>query len=105
MKVFDRSTIERKQACVIGIDDHGELIWEIRNMERWQMELFKVAVNWAGAAYARWCELFHYEQGRDFDEKDSLLPDEAHHKTRQDIHSRIRQYHRSKRYWKRVSGD
>ncbi len=59
MKVVAK--IERVQPTHAGVDDRGEIIWEGRPMARWQMEMFKTAVNWMGEFFTRWTEVFKYE--------------------------------------------
>lgn len=100
------TTFERIQPTVAGTDEKGELIWEGRAMARWQMEMFKVFVDWAGSRFARWSELFHYQdKGRDFKDADSLLPDEVKALTKEGVTARKSMYSKGRKYWNRVEGD
>ncbi len=72
MKVV--TTCERIQPVMIGVDQRGEPIWEGRAMERWQMEMIRVTVDWFGSMFMRWCELVKYEgKLEDFSEKSPIL--------------------------------
>lgn len=87
------SKIERVQPTVVGMDKKGRLIWEGRPMARWQMEMFRAAVNWAGACFARWAEVFHFQdKDREFRAEDSLLPDDVNAMPKQGIEARKRMY-------------
>lgn len=55
------TTCERIQPTCAGVDANGELVWEGRAMARWQMEMFKVAVNWFGGMLTRWLEVTNYQ--------------------------------------------
>lgn len=84
---------ERIQPTCAGLNTKGELVWEGREMPRWQMEMFKVFMDWAGSRYARWAELFNYqEQDCEFCESDSLLPDEVKAMPKEQIEQRKRMY-------------
>jgi hypothetical protein len=97
---------ERIQPTTVGVDANGELIWEGQQMARWQMEMFRAAVNWAGAQYARWAEVFHFQdKGREFKAADSLLPDEVHATTKEGIAARKLMYHTGKKWRKVIIGD
>ncbi len=61
--------IERVQPTCVGVDDRGEFIWEGQPMARWQMEMFRKAMDlfqfitrteWG----SRWYELAKYETER-----------------------------------------
>ena len=39
MKIVTK--IERVQPCFAGVDDKGNMVWEGREMPRWQQELFR----------------------------------------------------------------
>ena len=72
MKVV--TTCERIQPFVTGTNKKGELVWEGRAMPRWQMEMMRVAVNWWGDFFTRWCELVKYETKlEDFNDTGSIL--------------------------------
>ena len=97
---------ERIQPTNVGVDKYGELIWEGREMARWQMEMFKTAVNWAGAQFARWSEVFHFQdKAREFRPEDSLLPDEDNATTKEGIAARKLMYHKGKKWRNVVIGD
>lgn len=65
---------ERVQPTCIGVRN-GELVWEGQAMPRWQMEMFRVAVNWFADFFPRWCELYKHEMERsDFDPSGFMLP-------------------------------
>ncbi len=59
MKVV--TTCERIQPTCVGTDERGEPIWEGRPMARWQMEMFRVAVNWMSEWFTRWMEVASYQ--------------------------------------------
>lgn len=59
MKVV--TSCERVQPFMAGTDANGELVWEGREMPRWQMELLRLSVNMFGEFFSRWCELMKYE--------------------------------------------
>ncbi len=77
MKVVTKC--ERVQPFVVGTDSKGELVWEGQAMPRWQMEMFRIAVNVFEFITKRdlgsqWYELTKYESKIDeFGQKDSLL--------------------------------
>jgi hypothetical protein len=97
---------ERVQPTNVGVDAKGELIWEGREMPRWQMEMFKVFVDWAGSRFARWSEVFHFQdKGRDFRDQDSLLPDEDKALTKEGVEARKLMYHKAKKWRSVVNGD
>jgi hypothetical protein len=70
---------ERVQPWVVGVDEKGEFIWEGREMPRWQMEMFRIAVNvfefiTQRALGSQWYELAKYQSKcEDFGAKDSLI--------------------------------
>jgi len=64
MKIVTK--VERVQPAVAGVDEHGEFIWEGREMPRWQMEMFRKVIDvfhfitrteWG----SRWYEIAKYE--------------------------------------------
>ncbi len=73
------SKIERVQPVMVGVDKNGQMIWEGREMPRWQMEMLRAFVDVFQFIVktefgARWYELWKYEsEGRDAD-----TPDKAH---------------------------
>lgn len=92
-----KTTCERIQPYAVEMEN-GELTWEARTMPRWQMEMFKVFMDWAGARYARWSEVFHFQHSaREFRKSDSLLPDEDRELTKAQVEDRRRMYPRKVR--------
>jgi hypothetical protein len=64
MKVVTKC--ERIQPTCTGIDEKGELIWEGREMPRWQQEMFRLAIDlWHFITRtefgSRWYEVSKYE--------------------------------------------
>ena len=55
------TTCERIQPTVVGVDHNGELIWEGRAMEEWQMIMFPV-INWFREFFSRWSEAAGVEE-------------------------------------------
>jgi hypothetical protein len=55
------TSCERVQPCVVGMDANGDFIWEGRAMERWQMELLRLSVNYLAPFFTRWIELARHE--------------------------------------------
>jgi hypothetical protein len=72
MKIVTK--IERVQPWVVGVDASGELIWEGQAMQRWQMELLRVTVDWFAPFFTRWLELSKYESRQEeFNERDGAV--------------------------------
>jgi hypothetical protein len=66
MKIVTK--IERVQPFCAGVDESGELIWEGREMPRWQMEMFRLLPDWFGVFFTRWIELKNQEsKAEEFD--------------------------------------
>lgn len=92
--------------CCAVTDERGELVWEGREMPRWQMEMFKVFVDWAGARIARWGEVFHLQdEDREFRPGDSLVPDDVKAMSKEGIEARKRMYRQGKKWRTAVQGD
>jgi len=56
-----RTACERVQPYCAGINAQGELVWEGREMPRWQMEMFRIAVDFFAPFMRHWLELRKYE--------------------------------------------
>jgi hypothetical protein len=66
--------IERVQPFTTGVNSKGELVWEGREMPRWQMELLRVAVDHFGEFFTHWLEVYKYEGRREeFRDDDGFL--------------------------------
>lgn len=100
MKIVTK--IERVQPYVAGIDERGEFIWEGRTMPRWQMEMFRLFVDWAGSRYRQWIEMFYYQDSeRAFRPDGSDVPDQDKAMTKAHINDRRRMYPERKQFRKR----
>jgi hypothetical protein len=51
---------ERIQPVCIGTDDHGELVWGVIEMPRWQMIMFPK--RYEGSLSVQWMELSAYDK-------------------------------------------
>lgn len=59
--------VERTHPFVAGLNELGELIWELRPMPRWQMEMFRK--HYKGDFVPEWIDLFAFEKhGSTWDE-------------------------------------
>ena len=86
--------IERTQPVVKGTDDKGELVWGIIAMPRWQMEMFRKAVDWYGEFFTHWLELIKYEsEQRDFNPEMGYL-DKNKARSKAEIHEMKLKYPR-----------
>lgn len=69
MKTTTKS--ERVQPVCTGVDERGELVWEGRAMEYWQMAMFPV--RYAGDFLAHWTRMSLRGVGLYFDEAGSSM--------------------------------
>ncbi len=53
--------MDRKKPILVGTNEKGELVWGFIPMARWEMEMFRVVVDWYGDLFTRWYELVKYE--------------------------------------------